>query len=184
MHNIYQHIQYDIAQIQHRQFYHTFYSVHIQFATAANQPRQFSYVTQTILLSHFLHQISQDNFTVMPRQFYYATCFKQYTICHCDLLAQTICHWYVSCIYNYTLVPRQLYTGTQTIIHCCLDNFPVLIIQPRQFYILDNFTTLPLDQMLANWNLKPNSLVNFSNYTVVQLNSEMFCFECFERRNQ
>ena len=93
-------------------------------------------------MSHFLHQISQDNFTVMPRKFYYATCFKQYTICHCDSLAQTICHWYVSCIYNYTLVPRQLYTGTQTIIHCCLDNFPVLIIQPRQFSILDNFTTL------------------------------------------
>ena len=134
-------IQYTTAQIQHRQFYHTFYSVHIQFATAANQPRQFSYVTQTILLSHFLHQISPDNFTVMPRQFYYAICFKQYTICHCDLLAQTICHWYVSCIYNYTLVPRQLYTGTQTIIHCCLGNFPVLIIQPRQFSILDNFTT-------------------------------------------
>ena len=142
MHKIYQHTQYDIAHIQHRQFYHTFYSVHIQFATAANQLRKFSYETQTILLSHFLHQISQDNFTVMPRQFYYATCFKQYKICHCDLLAQTICHWYVSCIYNYTLVPRQLYTGTQTIIHCCLVNFPVLIIQPRQFYILDNFTTL------------------------------------------
>ena len=46
-------------------------------------------------------------------------------------LAYTIIHW---CLDNYTLVPRQLYTG--------LDNFPVHIIQPRQFYILDNFTTL------------------------------------------